>query len=622
MAPFLVQKGNLHAMPILHYTMEMAAQVVLAAEHLQPDAIAVELPETMTLQCLHAAARLPDISVIAAWGSDSTPAYYMAEPCDPAFEGLRCALERHIPAFCIDLDVASYPEMHDPLPDAYAMHKIGLKAYYELYLKSLQHRPMIKNQLDGLRELYMGKRLKELSFSYDRILFITGMSHLEGVLAQIDNHAYPPLEHTKRDYIKLGTLTETSAREVLSETAWISRHYEEQRAEYLNLQVKPPQGEPYGSSPEVFPPDRHKLIYSLCRRAASKYMENCGHPFPGYNMRNLMKFMRNYAFLSGRLMPDLFQILCAAKGCVDHNYAYEVWELATTYPYLKNIDNLEEFNLSIDEVWGASRRIKFHLKEQGRKQFGFADRRPDRTKLKFVPPGPFSICSYPKEDVIIENFGHFLKKKGTQLLAEEGARTIPFTTTVEDGIDIRETIRHWYERKLYVKARGKPPAGVGSVVVIFNEDSAEDFEGHVEKYPWKTTWLGEHSQESDMAFYATPITANVVGPGISRCEYGGFMMSYPPRRMFDIWSDPDYFSFRSKAEVLLAAAIDYSLQPLIVYVAAKPPRTAMKSFARRFGKKIIYLPFGQLSPATLNKLRVFHVLDGFQKRQIADEYIY
>ena len=42
-----------------------------------------------------------------------------------------------------------------------------------------------------------------------------------------------------------------------------------------------------------------------------------------------MKFARNYALVKGGLMPDLYQLLSAAKGCVEHNYAYEVWELAT-----------------------------------------------------------------------------------------------------------------------------------------------------------------------------------------------------------------------------------------------------------------------------------------------------
>ena len=100
------------------------------------------------------------------------------------------------------------------------------------------------------------------------------------------------------------------------------------------------------------------------------------------------------------------------------------------------------------------------------------------------------------------------------------------------------------------------------------------------------------------------------------------MMSYPPRRMYDVWSDPDYEECRTKSEVLLMAAIDYALQPIVVYVAATPPRSSMKGFAERFGKKIVYIPIGQLSSILLNKIRVFHVLDGHDKREIADEYIF
>ena len=69
------------------------------------------------------------------------------------------------------------------------------------------------------------------------------------------------------------------------------------------------------------------------------------------------------------------------------------------------------------------------------------------------------------------------------------------------------------------------------------------------------------------------------------------------------------------------AAIDYAVKPVIVYVASSPPRSILKSFARRFGKKVVYIPIGQLSSVILQKLRTFHVLDGHDKRTIADEYI-
>lgn len=602
---FCLRKGNIHAIPVIHYNMEMAAYVRLAFTQIKPDCVAVELAETMQLQLLHAASRLPDISVVITQNAKQQPIYYMVEPCDPAFEALRSALEAQISAYCIDLDIDDYPDIHEQLPDPYAIYRIGLKPYYESYknIALTQH----KTGLDQDRELYMAKRLKELSFSYDRILFVGGMAHIENILKFIDKNAFPEIKHCPREIVELCTLTEHSCRDVMAESGWFSKHYESGRADPENF---------------PFPPDRQKLIYQLYKEASNNYVQNSKCLFPGYHLRNLMKFVRNYALVNDQLLPNLFQILTAAKGCVDHNYAYETWDLATQYPYRRNIDALLELNLSIKDVWKHSKMIRFHLKEQGRKSHLFHQRK-ERSQVRFKPPGPFTICSYPPEDLIIERFGEFLKKKGTQILTEEAARTVPFSGSLEDGIDTKETIRHWHERKIYVKIKGKPPGEVGSVVVIFDDDLPQTQElTFQERYPWHTTWLGEHSQESDMAFYATPMTTQVIGPGISRCEYGGFMMSYPPRRLFDVWTDPDYEGCQSKPEVLLLAAIDYAVKPLIVYIAPKPPRTLIKSFARRFGKKIIYIPIGQFSPMTLNKLRIFHVLDGHDKREIADEYIF
>ncbi len=604
MKPFYIQKNNIYAVPVTHYNMEMAAQVRLAFLELKPACVAVELAETIQLPLLHAASRLPDISIVMMESAQGAPQFYLAEPCEAAFEGLRSALERGIPAYCIDLDVDQYPNIREPIPDPYAIQRVGLKSFYEAYQNHCRTHGVIKTHHDAEREMYMAKRLKELSLLHDSVLFVGGMAHIARILELIDRNHFPTLNPVSRESVQLCTLSEASCREVMAEFPWMTCQYENEREEMAKL------------------PDRQKLILHLLNEAADKYVQATGNPFPRYNYRNIMKFLRNYALINHQLMPDLFQILSASKGCVDHNFAYEVWNIATEYPYRKNTDNLQELNLTVEDVWGKSKIIRFHRKEQSRKPFGFRKRGKDRSQIRFTPPGPFAICSYPPEDLVVEGFAEFLKKKGTQIFTDDAARTVPFSTSIEDGIDTRETIRHWHEKKIYVKVRGKPPGGVGSIVIIFDEDSQEEGKKYDEKYPWKTTWLGEHTQESDMAFYATSVQANVVGPGISRCEYGGFMMSYPPRRLFDVWSDPDYETCRSKPEVLLMAAIDYAVKPLIVYVASKPPRTAFKSFASRYGKKIVFLPIGQLSPIKINKIRAFHVLDGYDKRQIADEYIY
>ena len=80
--------------------------------------------------------------------------------------------------------------------------------------------------------------------------------------------------------------------------------------------------------------------------------------------------------------------------------------------------------------------------------------------------------------------------------------------------------------------------------------------------------------------------------------------------------------FDRKSEKLLIAALDYSREKYVVYVAARPPRTTLKVLAGRMGRHIVYVPIGTLSPIMLKRIRVFHVLFGHDKRAIAREYIW
>jgi len=570
----MLSKGSIHAVPILHYNMETAAEVRKAFLQLQPDCVAVELPETWSLECLHGASRLPDLSVIVA---DSS-LYLMVEPCEGTFEGLRSAQEAGIPAFCIDFDGGHYPLHRDLLPDPYAITRLGLHKYYAL-VKSYIPPP---NPEDTVRELYMARRLKELSLRYETVLFVGGMFHVQRVLDYVSQNTFPTPTPVDRERV-LATLTEKSVREVMAEYGWLTLQYEEHRTGV----------------------DRQKMLLRLYKESSTE--------LKGYDVRNLMKFSRNYALATGQLAPNFYQILSAAKGCVDHNFAYDVWEKATTYPPLRNVDGLPALDLTLEQVWGNSKMLKFHLKLPHRKGLNFDKKRKKGAQDRLEPPNPFSLCSYPPEDIAIEGFGEFLKKKGVQVLAEEGVRTIPFSGSLEDGIDVKETLRHFTEKQLYVRVSGRPPSGVGSIVLIF-DDKEND-------YPWEMTWLGEHSQESDMALYATSPLDNVVGPGICQARYGGLLLSSPPRRMQAVWDDPDYEGCESKAEVLLMAGIDYAVKPVIVYVAAKPPRPLFKKVAAAYGKKIAYIPIGQLSALRLERLRTFHILDSQSRRNGADEYI-
>jgi hypothetical protein len=57
-------------------------------------------------------------------------------------------------------------------------------------------------------------------------------------------------------------------------------------------------------------------------------------------------------------------------------------------------------------------------------------------------------------------------------------------------------------------------------------------------------------------------------------------------------------------------------------LGAKQPRSIFRSIAANLSRKILYVPVGQLSPTKLKKLRVVHVLDSYERRSEAKDYLW
>src|SRR6185369_1114862 len=103
----------------------------------------------------------------------------------------------------------------EPLPDSYAIQRLGLKAYYDEYCRANQG--VSPGREDQRREQGMAWRLQQLSDQYDRILFIGGMAHLAGIRALFRQPLAPPLARRRRENVRLSNLHPDSCREILSE---------------------------------------------------------------------------------------------------------------------------------------------------------------------------------------------------------------------------------------------------------------------------------------------------------------------------------------------------------------------------------------------------------------------
>jgi hypothetical protein len=435
-------------------------------------------------------------------------------------------------------------------------------------------------------------------------LVVISINLLDPLLDAMEVPQDPPPPGRRRREVELVNPHPDCLAEITIEYPYLQERYERFRGEMDDAEAV----------------DRGRVQWALLKDAERDYEKNTGEKLAHWQRRMLARYTRNLAMVSRDLVAGLYDITVAARGIVDDNYAWEVWNTANKYTAQQENSDIRTENLSGEEVWLNTRKLRLRRRLPRPKQ----RLRPANLKMrrKEKHPGEWArrldgnaICSYPPEDLVIENYGRFLKQKAKSVVSEERTRVEPFTTSILDGIDIRETIRNWHEKKIYVRQHQKLAGEVGAVVVIFDEDPANRFYYH-------TTWLGENQNESDMAFYSTHPFDQMVGPGIGRAEYGGFLMTLPPRRMMDVWGDNDYDFARSKPERLLLAGLDYSVHRHVVYVASKPPRSIFRSIAAHINRSILYLPIGQLSPTKLKRLRVVHVLDNHDRRLDAKDYIW
>ena len=599
--PGSLRRGNITYFPVIPGRLEFALEVRRAILSAQPKIVAVELPGALEDVYLQALARLPEMSVILYPDpqDEERGIYVPVEPSDPFTEAVRTALEIDAEVIFIEPDLGDRPHLPDSYPDPYSIHYIGLGKYIEAY----RVYPQSRGDEIATHAAAMAWKLQGAD-PLASVLAVVSLNLLDPLLDAMEVPQDEP-KRAKLPEIRLLNPHPDCLAEITIEYPYLQDRYETFRAQMESTDLV----------------DRPKVQFDLLREAEKEYVKNTGEKVEYWQRRMMARFTRNLASINGDLLAGVFDLAVAARSVVDDNYAYEVWQTANRYPAQKpSSDLIETVNLSSDEIWYNTKKLRLRRRLPRPKQRLMPKGLKPRKKEKFEgewarQTDGTAICSYPPEDLMIEDYGRFLKRKAKSMLSEERSRTEPFTTSILDGIDLRETIRNWHEAKIYVRQLDRIAGEVGATVVIFDEDSDD-------RYQYLTTWLGEHQNESDMAFYSTYPFQHLVGPGIGRAEYGGFLMALPPRRMVDVWSDPDYDFAQSKPERLLLAALDYSKQRFVVYVAAKPPRSIFRSIAAHLNRRIIYIPIGALNPARLKKLRVVHVLDSYERRDEAKGYIW
>ncbi|MEE8143182.1 MAG: hypothetical protein V3T77_08780 [Planctomycetota bacterium] len=638
----LLRFERIECIPIIHGRLAFAMEARRRLLEHRYDAIAVELPPSLQEAMDDALQRLPTASVILyreqpEFLAPEAPCYYVpVQPADAIIEALRIARGERIPATFIDAEVEDFRAQPVQLPDPHALHTLGLEEYFRACLPALEMQ--IRTEQDRLREAHMVARLRELLIQHrGRILCLCGMAHwqpLRGVLLKGGGRLYPGTGIPPEQM----TVFPAHPRQLsflMGEMPFAAARFERHRSGF-----------------ELEDHDPVRAIKELLIGARSLHRKR----YPGslerlqpQELRTVLEFARKMTVRKGLLIPDTYTLTVAAKGVVGNDFAVVLLELAHHYPW--NGDLNESGDPPAEDsypgelgsgFWGEPddepNDVQLHFSQKRASaiqdgvevplwcrtpgtafQYGQLklERPPDLRRRQEWLKGwnSLSQCSWPPEDLVIESFRDYVGKRALSLARVEMTRSEPFSTSFLDGIDIRETMRDVKERKIYVKEEPRVPGAVGALVLIFEED---DFGV---RFPWRTTWMAEHQNESTLAFYATNYMENVIGPGIARAHYGGCMLVFPPIWLPDIWDDLRFERARTPSERLLLAAIYWGRDHFVVHVARRPPSAAVKKEAQRRDKHILHLPLSTFSSVTLERLRRVHVLNGREVRTHAHKFI-
>ncbi|MHA1733416.1 MAG: hypothetical protein ACTSU5_15825 [Promethearchaeota archaeon] len=658
-----VRWGKLVIVPSFHSRLQFALEVRKAFFQFSPDVVCVELPEPFADTIVEAVQHLPYISVVSYQSERmEAPKFIPIDPADSIVESVRLALEHDVPLEFVDIPVDQYVPDLEFLPDDYALNSLTLPTFFGAisrgnFLKrgnrghdNPQERrgggegtPGVGStrELDDTRERYMAWRVQRVleDPSVDSVLFTLGMGHWENVLALLDTGALecPPGESStpSRYHLEIFNVHPASLVHVLQEVPRVTHAYEVARQDASDSLRSSDQ------SGATFPLDKYDALREILAEARDLYAEDFGEVVSPHGAGVLYQYLRNLALVRGKLVPSFFDLIVGAKNVVDDDFAGKVYDVASSYefvdptpeyPFIKftppKKSALTRFvklrrHLPVESGGGGSVRIRRRPKEP----------REGAWREQWEESQFNSTVSYPPEDRRFEDLVAFIKYKARRILKAKLTRVHEFTSSLMDGLAIRETLRNWFRKKIFVKEEIPFRGEIGPVVVIFDEDEER------REYEFEMIWMAEHGQESDVALYSTFPEDNLIGPGIARVELGGFCAVFPPLAwngydLFDPWNKQIHFReyheemadiTDKRHEKLLACGI-YNAAPsqkFILYVASRAPRQRMVQLARkRGGHEILYLPLETYSEDVVRKLRVIHLLRGKRTREFAGKYIF
>ncbi len=619
---------SLTLLPVVHGSASYAVAVRRFLLEHSFDCIAIPLPASFRNSVLSGVEQLPtpnavvQLATLEFDSNDSvsksngleelvrTASYVPIDPCQAVVAAIRFGISDHTPLHFIDQECEDFDPDASIFPDPFALRETTIERFCAAALPAIPN-PTSQQRLDRIH--FMASRLKELKQKHTNIVCLCDLQDwpwLREAMSTRSEHPYkrgtPILREEDVMPADNYAVDSRTLMFFMGELPFITGLYENAR-KFLDDD---------GS----LVVDGIKEMLISTRQSYLADMGNRARKIPPLLLSQCLKYIRNQTLLERRFTPSFYTIARSSQQVMGDQYTIHLVEAAKNYPFDESLP-WPSLRMGIDKAYlpgigqvSMTSRLpgpptQWHSLELNRRPQKLDQR---QWKMRW---NPYQQCSWPDEDTRIESFRNRVIERAQGMIGADLARTEKFTTSMMDGIDLRETLRHWYDGSLYVKVQPPTIGHLDAAVMLF------DNEPDPREYSWRATWFAEHDQESTLAFFATPFQKEMLGPGVAVSTYGGAMFLFPPRHIADIWED-ELLDFTDTLEQrLVAAACLHSQARHIALLSWSAPGLALKKIAKLFKKALVHVPLSHFSDSVVQQLRTFHVLNGQHVRSYAAHFI-
>ena len=470
---------NLVAVPSYHYQPVFAQAVRAAMEKFRPDAVAVELADALKSEMDW---------LTSCWPAPvATITEHEILPCVPGdsiLEAYRLATARKIPTFCVDLDCCGEIKRSGvSLPSAEFAPRVG-----RLFLETTdalmeQAGPVAEG--DVAREAYMAARLVELMAKHRCVLWVGGMAHWTRIVERLKNRDFtgPPVNIVPSHVIRRVRLAPTALFKMTGRIPFLLARY-----------AKAP--DRYDEAAAL-----RSLGLAACRSKATVSLQIEGRkadaedelpetPVASVDVAKMLLYARNLAAYSNvREVPGLGELLTASSATMGNRYAGRLYQIAMHEHLTAKSRDLAPLTYEGDgkvqgyRLDGKWIKAEPYWKPPGDTGMTWVVQQDDADKKMREPYANIPAAkedekrawmAYPTDEIAYEAFVRYVLEHASLPDSQE-SKSFPFQTGLRDGVDVRDTIRHWKDGEVYVREQANAQLRVTNAIIDFTSRTERSF---------------------------------------------------------------------------------------------------------------------------------------------------